>query len=72
LMKEYSPKAIPPTNNAAPVHTRAFDVPFDGARAGGDGCCAALAMLCCKSPATAEVARPATISATIPVRRALM
>jgi hypothetical protein len=72
-MKEYSPKVIPPTNNAAPVHTRAFDGSFDGALCCVGGCCcAALATLCCKSPARADVARPITISATITVCRNLM
>jgi hypothetical protein len=64
--------AIPVTNNAAPAHTRGF---FDVLFAGVGAVCAsvaALAMLCCRSPANAGVARPIVKSATKPVRRTIM
>src|SRR5437868_6610572 len=71
-MNENSPRAMPPTNNAAPVHTSGLFVPLVGARSSCCCCCAAFAMLSCKSPANADVLTAKTTSAMTAVLRYVM
>src|SRR2546426_10915049 len=62
-MNENSPRAMPPSNNAAAVHTSGLLVPLVGDRSSCCCCCAAFAMLSCKSPANADVLTAKTTSA---------
>src|SRR5438093_9578829 len=71
-MNENSPRAMPPTNNAAPVHTSGLFVCLVGARSSCCCCCAAFAMLSCKSPANADALMAKTRSAMAAVLRYVM